>query len=105
MLQYCFAGEACPVPPNARDLLAKLQAPNHALCNIAKKGKNILHVATWPSWLNKGYKRHVDIFQQVFYAEGEAPMKGQRCKLCKVPIKSSLWNHVFYECKSLIRLD
>jgi hypothetical protein len=48
-------------------------APDHAICYIMKNGKQTLHIAAWPSWLNKGYKRHVDIFLKVFYTGEEAP--------------------------------
>ena len=104
-MKYCFAGEACPVPPNARDLLAKLQPPDHALCNIAKKAKNILHVATWPSWLNKGVRGHVHIFDKLFYALEEAPRRCARCALCKKKLRASVWEHAFFECLNLADID
>jgi hypothetical protein len=73
MMKYSFAGEACIPPRPTRDILASLMAPDHAICYIMKNGKQTLHIAAWPSWLNKGYKRHVDIFLKVFYTGEEAP--------------------------------
>ena len=73
MMKYSLTGEACIPPHPTRDILASLLAPDHAICYIMKNGKQSLHIVAWPCWLNKGYKGHIDIFQQVFYTEEEAP--------------------------------
>jgi hypothetical protein len=65
--KYCFSGEPCLPPPKARTILDKLVHPDHALVNIMRRGKSITFLHHWPSWLNKGHKRHLSIFKDMFY--------------------------------------
>ena len=59
--KYCFSGELCLPPPKVRTILDKLVHPDHALVNIMRRGKQITHLHHWPSWLNKGYKKHIKL--------------------------------------------
>lgn len=50
--KFCFMGEPCLPPKRARSLLVDLVKPEHALVNILIRGKYVLHLHQWPSWLN-----------------------------------------------------
>ena len=58
-LKYSFSGEPFLPPVSARACLEQRISPDHLLCRIRIRGVNITHVQNWPSWLNKGYKKHV----------------------------------------------
>ncbi len=72
--------------------------PDHSLCETIVKGKTIVSISEWPSWLNKGYKRHIEIVNEMFYAESYVEMPCRSCKLCKLEFGKSFWYHVLYEC-------
>ena len=83
-VQFCFAGESCPAPRQTQKLLAKLVHPDHSLCETIVKGKTIVSISEWPSWLNTGYKRHIEIVNEMFYAKSYVEMPCKYCKLCKL---------------------
>ncbi len=56
VVKYCFAGEPCLPPVQARKFLDKLVLPDHALVNVMRRGKTHTLLHHWPSWLNRGYK-------------------------------------------------
>jgi hypothetical protein len=62
VVKFSFAGEPCQPPVVTRSILDKLFAPDHALCYINLKRKSVLHLQAWPSWLCKGYKNHIMVF-------------------------------------------
>ena len=95
---YCLAGEPCRPPAKARDILSQLIHPEHSLCHINVKGKPVLYLQAWPSWLNKGYKRHITVFHDVFYAKEAIQLPCSTCKTCNQPITSTIWHHALYEC-------
>jgi hypothetical protein len=68
-LKYSFAGEPFQPPENARGILAELVCPDHSLCLINIRSNKILHVSNWPSWLNKGHRKHIRIFLDMFYSK------------------------------------
>ena len=98
IVQMCFAGEPCKVPLPIAKLLLELLSPAHSLCMIQSKGKNHIYLQPWPSWLNKGYKRHISLFQDMFYSNDAATRKQSCCNLCTKPISKSIWYHALYEC-------
>ena len=55
------------------------------------KGKAVIHIEPQPSWLNNGYKKHLAIFNELFYKEAGDRLKCDVCNLCELPIKQSLW--------------
>ncbi len=55
------------------------------------KGKAVIHIEPQPSWLNNGYKKHLAIFNEIFYKEAGDRLNGDVCNLCELPIKQSLW--------------
>ena len=68
VVKHCFAGEPCQPPAKARDILSLLIHSDHSLCHTTVKNKEVLFLKAWPSWLSKGYKRHITTFHKVFYA-------------------------------------
>lgn len=44
MIKYSFAGEPFAPPTSARALLEELITPEHSLCTIKVRGKNITHI-------------------------------------------------------------
>jgi hypothetical protein len=42
--RYCFNGEPCLPPPEARTLLDKLVHPDHALINLIVRGKSMTYL-------------------------------------------------------------
>ena len=72
VVKHSFAGEPCTPPAETKVYLEKLFSEDHALCYITVKGKRVIHVAAWPSWLCKGFKSHITAFNKLFYAEEEA---------------------------------
>ena len=105
MVKYCFAGEPCKPPPVTCRLLEKLTLPDHALCSINIRGKNILHVQGWPSWLNKGYRSHIALFNSMFYTVDDTQLKSSQCRLCNLPIASNIWEHCLFACPNLHSID
>jgi hypothetical protein len=105
VVKYCFAGEPTRPPAKARDILSDLIHPDHSLCNIMVKGKLLLYLKAWPSWLNRGYKRHITTFHKVFYANEAVQLPCSDCNICKRPITTTIWHHVFYECTKLQLID
>ncbi len=81
-LKYSFAGEPFKPPDNARALLEELVCPEHSLCIINIRGSKVLHLCNWPSWLNKGHKKHLAIFVQLFYSKVGTQPTCSRCTLC-----------------------
>ena len=75
-----FAGEISHAPVETRKLLEILIHPDHSICTTIVKGKTIVNVSQWPSWLNKGHKRHVETFNELFYAREY--VECSECKLC-----------------------
>ena len=76
----CFAGEIAKAPVETRKLLEILIHPDHSICATVVKGKTIVSISQWPSWLNKGHTRHVEIFNELFYAREY--VECSECKLC-----------------------
>ena len=66
---YCFAGEISQAPVEASKYLEMLIHPDHSICTTIVKGKTIVNISQWPSWLNKGHKRHIEVFNELFYAK------------------------------------
>jgi hypothetical protein len=58
-IKYSFSGEPFLPPVCARALLEELICPEHSLCKINIRGNKITHVQNWPSWLNKGHRKHI----------------------------------------------
>ena len=98
IVKCCFAGEACHAPVLARHFLAKLIHPDHSVCGTIVKGKTIVSITLWPSWLNKGHKRHIRIFNELFYSKQYVEMPPHACNLCNSNFGSSFWHHILYEC-------
>ena len=98
IVQFCFAGEIGHAPVETRILLENLFHPDHSICTTIVKGKTIVSISQWPSWLNKGHKRHVETFNKVFYANSYVKMPCEECKLCNKNFGKSFWHHMLYEC-------
>jgi hypothetical protein len=104
-LKYSFSGEPFKPPESARALLETLFCTEHSLCRINIRGNKILHVSNWPSWLNKGHRKHIMILLELFYSKVGMQPTCTRCNLCKQPVKYTLWHHVFHECHKLYEID
>jgi hypothetical protein len=104
-LRYSFSGEPFKPPESARALLEELFCPEHSLCKINIRGNKILHVQNWPSWLNKGHRKHIDILLELFYGDEAAQLKCHHCNLCNNAIDRTVWYHVFHECTELQKID
>jgi hypothetical protein len=81
-LKYSFAGEPFKPPDNARALLEELVCPEHSLCILNIRGSKVLHLSNWPSWLNKGHKKNLAIFMELFYSKVGTQPTCSRCTLC-----------------------
>ena len=69
------------------------------------KGKTIVYISEWPSWLNKGHKRHIDIFNELFYSKCYVQLSCTNCKLCKQEFGNSFWYHMLYVCTEIPKVD
>jgi hypothetical protein len=105
VIKYSFSGEPHTPPAHTRQFLEKLISPDHAICFIKKRGKNVLFVQAWPSWLNKGFRGHVSIFEKLFYSDDAPTSTCSRCSLCKKTFESSIMVHALLECKKLNMID
>jgi hypothetical protein len=104
-LNYSFSGEPFKPPESARALLETLFCTEHSLCRINIRGNKILHISNWPSWLNKGHRKHIMILLELFYCKVGEQHKCARCNLCKQLVQTTLWHHVFHECHKLHEID
>ena len=105
VVKYCFAGEPCLPPVKARTILAKLVHQEHALKNITQRGKIKTLLHHWPSWLNKGHKYQIKCLKDMFYPSEEPINQKVGCSLCKEQVKGSTWEHFFYECPEIHRIE
>jgi hypothetical protein len=62
-------------------------------------------ILEWPSWLNKGHKRHIAIFNEMFYSDRYIEKPCTKCKLCGMESEKSFWYHMLYDCKKLRTVD
>jgi hypothetical protein len=69
------------------------------------KGKTIVEILEWPSWLNKGHKRHIAIFNEMFYSDCYIEKPCTKCMLCGMEFEKSFWYHMLYDCKKLRTVD
>lgn len=93
IVQYAFAGAPTPTPAPLFGTLSELVHPHHALVLETVPGqrpKLLLH--QWPSWLQRGSTRTVQLFFELFYppgqgddtfGPGQAPARAAgHCALC-----------------------
>ena len=86
-------------------ILEKLISPAHALCYLMVKKQSVIHIQAWPSWLCSGYKSHIAVFNQLFYADQANLPNCHRCNLCHKPVRTSIWAHALVECTQLHQVD
>ena len=98
VVQFCFAGEECRAPLAARKWLAQLIHPDHSICGSIVKGKTIVNISEWPSWLNKGHKKHIAVFNELFYSNQQIELPVEDCQICQQKFRKSFWFHILFEC-------
>ena len=86
-------------------ILETLISPAHALCYLTVKKQSVIHIQAWPSWLCSGYKSHIAVFNQLFYADQANLPNCHRCNLCHKPVRTSIWAHALVECTQLHQVD
>ena len=86
-------------------ILETLISPAHALCYLTVKKQSVIHIQAWPSWLCSGYKSHIAVFNQLFYADQANLPNCHRCNLCHKPVRTSIWAHALVECTQLHKVD
>ena len=101
VVQFCFKGEMFTAPALAKHQLAKLIHPDHSISGTIVKGKTIVSVSEWPSWLNQGHKKHVAVFNDLFYSYSYVKLPSTNCQLCNQKFQKSFWYHILYDCVSL----